>query len=71
MRRRMLLLTLILVLALVLVFGLVGSALAATPANNGQGQDFGQHHAGMAQLGLIGKDMNPGMHQGFSGWDGM
>ncbi len=32
----------------------------------GSGRDFGQHHAQMAQEGMLGKDMNPGMHQGFS-----
>jgi len=27
---------------------------------------FGQHNAEMAQAGMLGKDMNPGMHQGAS-----
>jgi hypothetical protein len=47
-----------------------GTALAAN-ASGGAGQAFGQHHAGMAQAGELGADMNPGMHDGFSGWTGM
>lgn len=44
------------------------SALASTGAA-GAGQAFGQHHAEMAQQGMLGADMNPGMHTGFSGWE--
>jgi hypothetical protein len=29
--------------------------------------EFGQHHAAMAQQGMLGKDMNPGMHTGLAG----
>ena len=29
--------------------------------------EFGLHHAAMAQEGLLGKDMNPGMHTGLAG----
>ena len=57
----------VLALALLLVFALAGSALAAVPAN-GTGADFGLHHADMAQQGMLGKMMNPGMHQGIVGW---
>jgi hypothetical protein len=60
----------ILILALALTLGLGGAALAATPANDGAGRAFGQQHAEHAQQGMIGRDMNPGMHQGFSGWMG-
>ena len=47
------------------------AALAATTGADGAGQAFGQHHAGMAQAGELGAAMNPGMHQGFSGWTPM
>ncbi len=70
MRRQILFLILMLALALVLVFGLAGTALAATPANNGAGEAFGLHHADHAQQDMIGEDMNPGIHEGFSGWMG-
>jgi hypothetical protein len=43
------------------------SALAAN-ASDGAGRDYGQHHAAMAREGHLGADMNPGHHQGFSGW---
>jgi len=47
------------------------SAALATNGSDGAGQAFGQHHADMAQAGMLGSDMNPGMHQGFSGWTPM
>lgn len=50
---------------------IVPSAALATTGADGAGRAFGQHHAGMAQAGMIGQDMNPGMHQGFSGWTPM
>jgi hypothetical protein len=68
MKRRVLLMLLVVTLALVLTVSLAGAALAATPASDGAGQAFGQHHADMAQQGGLGQDMNPGMHQGFTGW---
>ena len=49
----------------------VPSAALATNGSDGAGQAFGQHHAAMAQAGMLGQDMNPGMHQGFSGWTPM
>ena len=49
----------------------VPSAALAANASGGAGQAFGQHHAAMAQDGMLGADMNPGMHQGFSGWTPM
>jgi hypothetical protein len=42
-------------------------ALAAN-ASDGAGRAYGQHHAEMAQMGMLGTDMNPGHHRGFSGW---
>lgn len=47
---------------------LVPAGALATNASDGAGQAFGQHHATMAQDGHLSGDMNPGMHQGFSGW---
>lgn len=64
--RSRLLVTFALALLLVLVF--TATALALTPANDGAGQDFGQRHAACAQAGMLGQDMNPGMHRGVSGW---
>jgi hypothetical protein len=65
------------VLAAILVVAVAGSALAMVPANNGAGQAYGQHHAEMARMGMIGMDpatginMNPGQHhRGMSGWMG-
>ncbi len=55
------------VLAAAALLVIPGTALAAD-ASGGAGQAFGQHHAAMAQDGMLGADMNPGMHQGFSGW---
>ena len=70
MRRQTIFMILILALALVLIFGLAGTAFAATPADDGAGQAFGLHHADHTQQGDIGQDLNPGMHEGFSGWMG-
>ncbi len=56
---------LILVLALVLPF--VGVSTASAQGEHcASGYVFGQHHAEMARAGMLGQDMNPGMHQGFS-----
>ena len=35
------------------------------------GRDFGQHVAGCAQTADMDGSHNPGMHQGFSNWDGL
>lgn len=70
MHRRIAVYSLTVLLAFVLALSVASMALAATPANDGAGQAFGVHHAEHAQLGLIGQDTNPGMHQGFSGWMG-
>ena len=48
----------------------VPAGALATNASDGAGAAFGLHHNAMAQEGVIGADMNPGMHQGFSGWQG-
>ena len=61
------------------VAGLLGAVLAVVPlAASAQttpgttGHDYGQHVAQCAQLmGGFSNAMNPGMHQGFSGWNGM
>ena len=55
---------------MVLALMVAAPALAGATGANGAGQDFGLHHAGMAQEmgGFTGTD-NPGVHhQGFSGW---
>lgn len=44
-----------------------GPALASAPT----GRDFGCHVSTHVQTMDFGQDMNPGMHRGFSGWDGM
>ncbi len=67
MRRMLLILLLVLLLSLMAV----GPVFAQTPMHCGDPSlpghsGFGQHHAGMAQEGMLGKDMNPGMHQGYS-----
>lgn len=51
------------------------AAIALVPltvsADSGSGRDFGQHVANCAQLmGGFSGSHNPGMHQGFAGWDG-
>ncbi len=61
------------------VAGVLGAALAVMPlAASAQatpgttGRDYGQHVAQCAQLmGGFNGAMNPGMHHGFSGWNGM
>ena len=47
---------------------LVPAGALAANASGGAGEDYGRHHAAMAQDGHLGADMNPGMHRGFSGW---
>ncbi len=61
------------------VAGVLGAALAVVPlaasaqtTQGASGGDYGQHVAQCAQLmGGFSGAMNPGMHQGFSGWNGM
>jgi Spy/CpxP family protein refolding chaperone len=44
---------------------------ATAQADNATGADFGQHVLICAQtMGFTGEH-NPGMHQGYAGWDGM
>ena len=55
------------VVAATLIIAVPGGALASTQT----GADNGQHVRVCAQtMGFTGQH-NPGMHQGFSGWDGM
>ena len=60
-----------LALAIVLLLAFAGTAFAQTPANDGVGQSFGEHHATCAQEGMLGQLENPGMHQGITGWSGV
>lgn len=57
------------------VVAAAASLLLATPAASAQpapaGMDFGQHVAECAQTMGFDAEHNPGMHHGFSGWDGM
>jgi hypothetical protein len=59
------------------VAGLLGSGtLAFAPAaeaatTDATGAEFGQHVSECAQTMGFSGDHNPGMHQGFAGWDGM
>lgn len=55
------------------VAGAIAILAIAAPASAAEanGRDFGQHVRTCAQtMGFTG-DHNPGMHQGYSGWDGM
>jgi hypothetical protein len=47
---------------------LVPAGALAANASGGDGMEYGQHHATMAQNGELGAGMNPGHHRGFSGW---
>lgn len=47
-----------------------GTALAGSPSDN-TGRDYGQHVVSCAhEAGGFNGTHNPGMHQGFTGWDG-
>jgi hypothetical protein len=46
----------------------VPASALATTGSGGAGQEFGDHHATMGQNGDLTGTMNPGMHDGFSGW---
>ena len=55
---------------MLLVLGLVASPASADPGGSPNANaDYGQHHADHARDGHLGGDMNPGMHEGKSGWD--
>ncbi len=57
------------------VTGTAAVAVVATPvaasAESGTGQEFGQHVSTCAQTTDFNGSHNPGMHQGFAGWDAM
>lgn len=59
---------LVVALALVLLMAFAAPAFAVN-GSGGAGMEFGLHHAEHAQEGHLGADMNPGMHQGFAGYD--
>lgn len=44
---------------------------AAAQADPSSGADFGQHVRMCAQIMGFTGSHNPGMHQGYTGWDGM
>lgn len=44
---------------------------AATAQAEPTGRDFGRHVAECAQTSGMDGSHNPGMHQGFSNWDGL
>jgi hypothetical protein len=56
------------ILALMVCLWSAGSALASDGMEDhcASGYAFGQHHAEMAQEGMLGAEMNPGNHQGYS-----
>jgi hypothetical protein len=63
----------LLIVALVVVMALAVAAPAFAGGNDPApgstcGEFFGQHHAEHAQMGMLGQDMNPGMHQGLAGF---
>jgi hypothetical protein len=60
MRRSLISITAGLLLALAAALPAAASDMCAS------GRDFGAHHSAMAQNGELGRDMNPGMHRGFS-----
>jgi hypothetical protein len=61
---------LMMLVALLLTTVFVGTAFAHEGEPHchwASGFEFGQHHAEMARLGMLGKDMNPGTHhRGYS-----
>lgn len=46
-----------------------GPARADSGGSPNANADYGQHVAEHAREAHLGKDMNPGMHQGKSGWE--
>jgi hypothetical protein len=55
---------------MVLLLSCVAPPAAADPGGSPNANaDYGQHHADHARDGHLGGDMNPGMHEGKSGWD--
>jgi len=61
MRRSLVALTAGLLLALAAVLPAAASEMMCD-----SGRDFGAMHSAEAQNGVLGQDMHPGMHQGFS-----
>lgn len=63
------------VLATVVVAATAAFALVTTTAASAQaeptGREFGHHVAACAQSSGMDGSHNPGMHQGFSNWDGL
>lgn len=63
---------LVMVTLLVVVVSLALAAPAFAMEDGGEmmhcesGEAFGLHHAEMAQKGMLGKLMNPGLHEGYS-----
>jgi hypothetical protein len=57
------------------VIGAAAAAVVATPvaaaAVPGTGQEFGQHVSTCAQTMEFDGTHNPGMHEGFTGWEAM
>lgn len=59
-------------LALPATVGLLLATPAVASAESAPtGADFGRHVSHCAQTMGFDAEHNPGMHQGFSGWDGM
>lgn len=58
----------VLILVVIIIVSLLAApqALAHDGEHCASGAAFGQHHAEMAQAGMLGAEMNPGMHQGYS-----
>jgi len=57
------------------VIGAAAAAVVVTPvaawADSGTGQEFGQHVSACARTMGFDGTHNPGMHQGFAGWEAM
>lgn len=49
----------------------LASPTAASAQADPTGRDFGHHVAECAQTSDMNGSHNPGMHQGFSNWDGL
>ena len=53
------------------VAAVVGVGSTAGAAADTSGREFGQHVSHCAQTMGFNGQHNPGMHQGYAGWDGM
>lgn len=53
-------------LLIVIVTLAVAAPAMAEEVHCESGMAFGQHHAEMAEDGMLGGEMNPGMHNGYS-----